>query len=119
MDAPVLSPIPVADTGDQRDNRRARCLLSGFAVWDGGHVSVPCLVQDLSTGGARLKIPDTTPVPNRFAFLEATSGRAHAAQVVWRRHPQVGIKFAAPIDLSREDETARTLRRLWTERRPR
>jgi hypothetical protein len=77
--------------------REARKLLSQHAwiTLDGGFAARHCLVQDISSSGARITLDDDTsqlPGTIRLAFArDARTGRSCA--VVWRRGKSAGIKF--------------------------
>jgi hypothetical protein len=66
----------------------------GWITLDGGFAARPCLVQDMSTTGAKLTIDDPNVLPGklRLAFSrDARTGRN--CEVVWRRGKAVGVKF--------------------------
>jgi hypothetical protein len=76
--------------------REARKLL-GQSAWitlDGGFAARQCVVQDISSAGARISVDDaaTLPASLRLAFSrDARTG--HKCQVVWRRGKSAGVKF--------------------------
>jgi hypothetical protein len=76
--------------------RETRKLL-GQTAWitlDGGFAARQCLVQDISTAGARISLDEaaTLPATLRLAFArDARTG--HKCQVVWRRDRSAGLKF--------------------------
>ncbi len=77
-------------------NREARKSLHqpGWITLDGGFGARPCVVQDISTTGAKLTIddPNVLPAKLRLGFSrDARSGRN--CEVVWRRGKSLGIKF--------------------------
>ena len=66
----------------------------GWITLEGGFAARPCVVQDLSSTGAKITIddPNTLPAKLRLAFArDARTGRN--CEVVWRRGKSVGIKF--------------------------
>ena len=66
----------------------------GWITLEGGFAARTCVVQDLSTSGAKLTVDDqnTLPAKLRLAFSrDARTGRN--CEVVWRRGRTVGIKF--------------------------
>ena len=66
----------------------------GWITLDGGFAARPCVVQDMSTTGAKVTIDDPNVLPSklRLAFSrDARTGRNCA--VVWRRGKSVGVKF--------------------------
>ena len=61
---------------------------------DGGFAVRHCLVQNISSAGARIALEDaaTLPATVRLAFSrDARTGRV--CRVVWRRGSSVGVKF--------------------------
>ena len=66
----------------------------GWITLDGGFAARSCVVQDLSSTGAKVTVddPNTLPGKLRLAFSrDARTGRR--CEVVWRRGKTVGIKF--------------------------
>jgi hypothetical protein len=78
--------------------REARKSLSqpGWITLEGGFAMRPCVVQDMSSSGAKITIddPNVLPARLRLAFTrDARTGRK--CEVVWRRGKSVGIKFVS------------------------
>ena len=77
--------------------REARKLLSKHAwiTLEGGFAARHCLVQDISSSGAKITLDeDASQLPGviRLAFArDARTGQS--CQVVWRRGKSAGIKF--------------------------
>jgi hypothetical protein len=66
----------------------------GWITLEGGFAARQCVVQDLSTTGAKVTIDDPNSLPTklRLAFSrDARTGRG--CEVVWRRGKSVGVKF--------------------------
>ncbi|WP_291861358.1 PilZ domain-containing protein [Bradyrhizobium sp.] len=66
----------------------------GWITLDGGFAARPCVVQDLSSTGAKVTVDDPNALPGklRLAFSrDARTGRR--CEVVWRRGKTVGVKF--------------------------
>jgi hypothetical protein len=66
----------------------------GWITLDGGFAARPCVVQDMSSTGAKITVedPNVLPAKLRLAFTrDARTGRN--CEVVWRRGNSVGIKF--------------------------
>jgi PilZ domain len=67
---------------------------SGWITLDGGFAARPCLVQDLSSSGAKITVDDASVMTGRLrlAFTrDARTGRS--CEVVWRRGKSLGVKF--------------------------
>jgi PilZ domain len=66
----------------------------GWITFDGGFAARPCVVQDMSSSGAKITIDDSNVLPAklRLAFArDARTGRN--CEVVWRRGKVLGVKF--------------------------
>ena len=66
----------------------------GWITLEGGFAARRCVVQDISTSGAKLIVdePEMMPARLRLAFArDARTGRT--CQVVWRRGKSLGVKF--------------------------
>lgn len=78
------------------EKREARKSLrqSGWITLEGGFAARQCVVQDISTAGARITIDDSSVLPGRLRLAfsrDARTGRN--CQVIWRRGKSAGVKF--------------------------
>ena len=63
-----------------------------------------CVLWDISEGGARLSVTDTTTVPNEFLLvLERDAPRGTSCRVVWRQGDQIGLEFIDHADWKLHD----------------
>jgi hypothetical protein len=66
----------------------------GWLTLEGGFAARQCVVQDLSSSGAKITIDDPNALPGKLRLgfsRDARTGRS--CEVVWRRGKVVGIKF--------------------------
>ena len=66
----------------------------GWITLEGGFAARQCVVQDMSSTGAKITIddPNMLPAKLRLAFArDARTGRN--CEVVWRRGKTAGVKF--------------------------
>ena len=66
----------------------------GWITLDGGFAARTCVVQDLSSTGAKVTVDDPNALPGRLRLAlsrDARTGRS--CEVVWRRGKTVGVKF--------------------------
>jgi hypothetical protein len=66
----------------------------GWVTLEGGFAARQCVVQDLSSSGAKITVDDATVMTGRLrlAFTrDARTGRS--CEVVWRRGKSLGVKF--------------------------
>ena len=79
--------------GKKRESRKS-VHQPGWITLEGGFAARPCVVQDLSSTGAKVRVddPNVLPAKLRLAFSrDARTGRN--CEVVWRRGKTVGVKF--------------------------
>ena len=78
---------------EQRRAPRQRVLKSGKIFYGGGSIVVDCTIRNLSATGARLQVPTSIAIPDKFEFAETATGTRRAATVMWRRGELMGIRF--------------------------
>jgi hypothetical protein len=88
-----------------RKAKRVQKRNAAAILLDGGGNPIPCVLWDISDGGARIAAPHVASLPNVFALSVAKGRKApYFCRVVWRRNGQIGLRFidetAANIDLS-------------------
>ena len=81
----------VARPERRRHRRRPTSLV---ATVNYQRVLVPCIVVDVSRGGARIKLLEAGPLPRGMAVLECARLGKFAAELVWQRGLFAGFKFA-------------------------
>jgi hypothetical protein len=84
--------IPVG-ADSKRGSPRQRVLKSGRIVFANGSFSVECTIRNISGTGARLQVPLTVVIPERFTLIDSHGGTRHVATVVWRKGDLLGIQF--------------------------
>jgi hypothetical protein len=66
----------------------------GWITLDGGFAARPCVVQDMSTTGAKINVDDPNVLPAGLWLAFARDARTgRNCEVVWRRGKSVGVKF--------------------------
>lgn len=61
---------------------------------EGGFAARRCMVQDISTAGAKIVVDDPAIVPARLRLAFARDARTgRTCQVIWRRGKSLGVKF--------------------------
>ncbi len=66
----------------------------GWITLDGGFAARPCVVQDMSSTGAKITVTDSNTLPGRLRLAFARDARTgRSCEVVWRRGNSIGIKF--------------------------
>jgi len=80
--------------GAKKREARKSLRQPGWITLEGGFAVRACVVENLSSSGARLSVEDnnTLPAKLRLTFTrDARNGRP--CEVVWRRGRTVGVKF--------------------------
>ena len=76
--------------------REARKLM-GQPAWitlDGGFAARQCVVQDISSAGARIAFDEAATLPAKLRLAFSRDARTgHKCQVIWRRGRSAGLKF--------------------------
>jgi hypothetical protein len=77
----------------KREERRS-LRQSAWITLDGGFAARQCVVQDISTAGARITMDDQSVASGRLRLAFARDARTgRNCQVVWRRGKSLGVKF--------------------------
>jgi len=66
----------------------------GWITLEGGFAARQCVVQDMSSTGAKITVDDSNTLPARLRLAferDARTGRN--CEVVWRRGKSFGVKF--------------------------
>jgi hypothetical protein len=81
----------VAD--DARIAPRRRMLKAAKIAYNDRHVTINCMVRDISATGAKLRVEGSVTAPDTFELLIPLDGLEANCQVVWRSGTDVGVKF--------------------------
>lgn len=87
----------------ERKSPRRRCLKDGKLIFGQGHSVVDCTIDNMSDGGAHVRISTTHGVPEEFYLVETTRQVIHRAAVAWRTTTGMGLRLLGPL----EDAAAR------------
>jgi hypothetical protein len=83
----------MAGATKKRDARKS-FRQAGWITLDGGFAARQCVVQDMSTSGARITVDDPNVLPGRLRLAFARDARTGwNCEVVWRRGKSLGVKF--------------------------
>ena len=72
---------------------RRRMLKSCKVAYNDRHVTVDCMLRDMSATGARLRVEGSVSAPDTFELLIPLDGLEADCQVVWRSGPDLGVRF--------------------------
>jgi hypothetical protein len=81
---------------DERRRHRRRSMRAIGTV-NYGRMLIPCIVLNLSRGGAQIRLLDHSPLPKGPVTLEVRSVGTLTVNVAWQKGEFVGMKFAAEM----------------------
>src|SRR5829696_865685 len=83
---------------EKRKRARIEWLSPGAIYLTGGSGPIPCVVSNLSSGGAKIARVEAKSLPNEFTLDVWPSNRCtRRCIIVWRGHSEVGVQFAEPL----------------------
>jgi hypothetical protein len=97
------------DDDDRRTVTRTRMVRSAKIIVPRRSPVIHCTVQNLTSGGACLKLANTYGVPETFELTFEHGRTRRACRVVWRTNEKLGVAFAeaeARPDVQPEAEPA-------------
>ena len=80
-------------TTEKRGGTRSRMLKGGVIAFSGRHATIPCVVRDMSDGGARLQVAQGSSIPDTFELIVELDGLEVPCQVAWRKPHEIGVSF--------------------------
>jgi hypothetical protein len=84
---------------DVRHHGRKKTRVPAWISYGGSTTPIPCVLWDVSEGGARITAAHSNMLPDAFVLIMNRASDAHRfCQVVWRRKPHLGIKFIDPSE---------------------
>ena len=78
---------------------------AGIVSYNGGNITFPCVVRDISDTGARIRTDEDRHPPDTFQLLIELDGVVADCEVVWRNGNQVGVRFLGQPQLGSPKRT--------------
>jgi hypothetical protein len=94
-----------ATSDERRTLLRQRSFLQGRLYFNNRRSSLDCLVRDISSQGAKLKVSDSIAIPEFVELYIPNKDETYRAKVQWRTGFEIGVESpsivpgAAPVDL--------------------
>jgi len=88
---------------NQRRSPRWRVFREGKVIFGQGHSIIDCTIDNMSEGGAHIRIASSHGVPQDFYLADASRGVIHKAEVAWRTTTGMGLRLLGSL----EDAAAR------------
>jgi hypothetical protein len=79
---------------DRRLETRSAANGRGLVLAPG--LEMPCLIVDQSNTGAKLRLDRNFALPARVVIIDIAQATAVAAEVVWRKGMEAGVKRSGP-----------------------
>jgi hypothetical protein len=89
-----MKPDPKDENEDRRNVARTRVLRGAKIIVPRRSPVIHCTVQNITSGGACLKLANTYGLPESFDLTFEHGRTRRACRVVWRTSDQVGVAFA-------------------------
>ncbi len=100
----------------RRREPRPRTLLSGKLVFGLHSLTADCAIRNLSSGGAKLQTSLAASLPREVWLIVIKRNLAYRCRLAWRRGEEVGLRFEAEHDLTRDTSPDLSIvRRVWRE----
>lgn len=78
---------------ERREVRRTRIVRNAKIIAPRRSSVIHCTVQNITSGGACLKLANTYGLPDNFELTFELGRTRRACRVVWRTEDQVGVAF--------------------------
>jgi len=82
-----------ATSDERRSLVRKRSFLQGRLYFNNRRSSLDCLVRDISSQGAKLKVSDSVAVPDIVELYIPNKDETYRAKVQWRTGLELGLTF--------------------------
>ena len=83
---------------EKRAHPRRRVLKSGKLIFGRGHSTIDCTIDNMSEGGAHVRMSTTHGVPDTFYLVETTRQVIHHAGVAWRTTVGLGLRLLGTLE---------------------
>lgn len=97
------SPADVMFRNVRREERKETNWIAKIRLFDGSEIATS--VKDISASGARLAVPESMELPERFMFRVIGHDFVCAVKVMWRRGSHVGVRIerVGKLDASKQE----------------
>ena len=83
-----------SDQNNKRENNRAHMSMPAKIIFNDRQSVFDCVLEDLSSGGAHVKMVSTLGVPQTFTLLIPCLEESHRCWLVWSNLTEIGIAFS-------------------------
>lgn len=86
----------MGDSEERRAAQRSRSLLGAKIIFNRGGSVLDCVVRNISTSGAQIKLENSISPPETFE-LHVANGEKFQCTVVWRKTGAIGVHFLSAV----------------------
>jgi hypothetical protein len=110
---PAGQPAPAAQgKAEHRKSPRRRVLKEGKVIFGKAQSIVDVTIDNMSEGGAHIRMLSSHGLPGEFYLAEASRGIIHRAEVAWRTATGMGLRLMGPLeDVAAREAFLRKFRR--------
>jgi hypothetical protein len=111
--APSGQPGPATQgKAEHRKSPRRRVLKEGKVIFGKAQSVVDVTIDNMSEGGAHIRMLSSHGLPGEFYLAEASRGVIHRAEVAWRTATGMGLRLLGPLeDVAAREAFLRKFRR--------
>jgi hypothetical protein len=96
----------------ERKSPRRRVLKEGKVIFGPAQSVVDCTIDNVSEGGAHVRLAGSQALPDEFLLVEPTRGVIYRAAAAWRTAVGMGIRILGPVeDAAQREAFLRKLKR--------
>lgn len=85
--------LPAGSAKTKSRPARSRVLKRGIVAFNGRHSTLECTIRNMSETGCLISSEAHRLIPDTFELLIEIDGQWCRCETVWRRPPQVGVRF--------------------------
>lgn len=78
---------------EKRRERRQRVLKGATIVTDVNESEVACMIRNMHSQGAEIRVPADQLVPNEFLLCVSLDKQCYRCRVCWRINDRIGVAF--------------------------
>jgi hypothetical protein len=101
----VMNADDEAGDKDRRSVRRTKVLRNAKIIVPRRSPVIHCTVQNITSGGACLKLANTYGVPETFELTFELGRTRRACRVIWRTDDKLGVAFEGDVAASGRSKT--------------
>jgi hypothetical protein len=96
--------VPIST--NRRKNTRHNVRQGARMLRADGSLLGPCVMMDVSAGGARLAVKSSDELPDHFSLVLSRDGQVRRdCWVAWRTGSAIGVEFVPPQSVTRRNKT--------------